>query len=232
LHSRLHPCSGWKATIRAASRSMLAIDGHGGLCIHIGQSLTVRQIVVAPTDLLRALVVGDAASDLAVPAVLARRRAIAPTMGGDPGQEPRPTPAGSAGDSRRTSRELTSSYRPSVMWTGDPSAENSVGPRPLGVVVPGRGSATSLILAQTVDSLAGESALVKEAVTPPGSRATDSAYASSAALCSSRVRRNRHGRYRAVGHRRAGKLGTTLWGCNARGSTRLQVLRRGCARTW
>jgi len=134
------------------------------------------------------------------PVILARRHAIAPTTDGDPGGRGIDHHAacgrvgdivGSAGDSRRTSLERTSSYRPSVMRTGDPSAEMASVPT-VGVVVPGRGSATFLIVAQTVDSQAGESARVKEAVTPPGSRATGSAYASSAALCSRPIHRNHH----------------------------------------
>ena len=35
LHSRLHPCSGWMATVRAASRSGRSAGGHGGRCQHI-----------------------------------------------------------------------------------------------------------------------------------------------------------------------------------------------------
>src|SRR6266700_7130698 len=35
LHSRLHPCSGWKATVRAALRSGRSAGGHGGRCAHI-----------------------------------------------------------------------------------------------------------------------------------------------------------------------------------------------------
>ena len=35
LHSRLHPCSGWMATVWAASRSGRSADGHGGQCGHI-----------------------------------------------------------------------------------------------------------------------------------------------------------------------------------------------------
>ncbi|KWW98112.1 hypothetical protein TH66_22860 [Carbonactinospora thermoautotrophica] len=35
LHNRLHPCSGWHATVRAASRSGASADGHGGMCRHI-----------------------------------------------------------------------------------------------------------------------------------------------------------------------------------------------------
>ncbi len=36
LHSRLHPCSGWAATVWAASRSGWSAGGHGGRCGHIG----------------------------------------------------------------------------------------------------------------------------------------------------------------------------------------------------
>ena len=35
LHSRLHPCSGWLATVWAASRSGRSAGGHGGRCQHI-----------------------------------------------------------------------------------------------------------------------------------------------------------------------------------------------------
>ncbi len=35
LHSRLHPCSGWLATLWAASRSGWSAGGHGGRCGHI-----------------------------------------------------------------------------------------------------------------------------------------------------------------------------------------------------
>jgi hypothetical protein len=35
LHSRLHPCSGWKAMVWAASRSERSAGGHGGRCGHM-----------------------------------------------------------------------------------------------------------------------------------------------------------------------------------------------------
>ena len=41
LHSRLHPCSGWKAMVWAASRSERSAGGHGGRCGHMA-SLWIR----------------------------------------------------------------------------------------------------------------------------------------------------------------------------------------------
>jgi hypothetical protein len=41
LHSRLHPCSGWKAMVWAASRSERSGGGHGGWCGHMA-SLWIR----------------------------------------------------------------------------------------------------------------------------------------------------------------------------------------------
>jgi hypothetical protein len=35
LQRRLHPCSGWHVTVRAASRSRAVAVGHGGWCWHI-----------------------------------------------------------------------------------------------------------------------------------------------------------------------------------------------------
>jgi hypothetical protein len=37
LHSKFHPCSGWAATIRTASRSATSGDGHTGRCRHGGR---------------------------------------------------------------------------------------------------------------------------------------------------------------------------------------------------
>ena len=41
LHSRLHPCSGWKAMVWAASRSERSAGGHGDRCGHMA-SLWIR----------------------------------------------------------------------------------------------------------------------------------------------------------------------------------------------